>query len=100
MSSRIVELDFDHHSAKLYTPLYRAYLLEEPLRMVFHVGDDEAMRSLERAAPAALAQTRVVRGLWTGKRFTLSGNTSVCLCTGLNSPRSSSAADAEISVCH
>ena len=34
--------------AKLNAPLYRAYLLKEQLRMVFHVGYDEALRSLER----------------------------------------------------
>jgi transposase len=34
--------------AKLNAPLYRAYLLKEQLRMVFHVGYDEAIRSLER----------------------------------------------------
>src|SRR6516162_11633627 len=34
--------------AKLNAPLYRAYLLKEQLRMVFHVGSDEAIRSLER----------------------------------------------------
>ena len=34
--------------AKLNAPLYRAYLLKEHLRMVFHVGQDEAIRSLER----------------------------------------------------
>ena len=33
--------------AKLNAPLYRAYLLKEQLRMVFHVGYDEAIRSLE-----------------------------------------------------
>jgi transposase len=33
--------------AKLNAPLYRAYLLKEHLRMVFHIGYDEAMRSLE-----------------------------------------------------
>jgi transposase len=34
--------------AKLNAPLYRAYLLKEQLRMVFHVGYDEAIGSLER----------------------------------------------------
>jgi transposase len=34
--------------AKLNAPLYRAYLLKEQLRMVFHVGYDEAIDSLER----------------------------------------------------
>jgi transposase len=34
--------------AKLNAPLYRAYLLKEHLRMVFHVGYDEALRSLKR----------------------------------------------------
>jgi len=34
--------------AKLNAPLYRAYLLKEHLRMVFHVGYDEAIRTLER----------------------------------------------------
>ena len=29
-------------------PLYWAYLLKEQLRMVFHVGDDEAIHTLER----------------------------------------------------
>ena len=33
--------------AKLNTPLYRAYLLKEQLRMVFHVGYQEAIDSLE-----------------------------------------------------
>src|SRR5207245_7570503 len=34
--------------AKLNAPLYRAYLLKEQLRLVFHVGYAEAMRTLER----------------------------------------------------
>jgi transposase len=34
--------------AKLNAPLYRAYLLKEHLRMVFHVAYDEAIGSLER----------------------------------------------------
>jgi transposase len=34
--------------AKLNGPLYRAYLLKEHLRMVFHVGHAEAIHSLER----------------------------------------------------
>jgi transposase len=34
--------------AKLNAPLYRAYLLKKQLRMVFHVGYDDAIRSLER----------------------------------------------------
>jgi len=34
--------------AKLNGPLYRAYLLKEQLRMIFHVGYDEAIGSLER----------------------------------------------------
>ena len=34
--------------AKLNRPLYRAYLLKEQLRMIFHVGYDEAIGSLER----------------------------------------------------
>jgi transposase len=34
--------------AQLNAPLYRAYLLKEHLRMVFHVGYDEAIGSLER----------------------------------------------------
>jgi len=52
---------------KLNAPLYRAYLLKEQLRMVFHVGYDEAIDSLEhwlqwarrcRIGPfVALAQT-------------------------------------------
>jgi hypothetical protein len=29
--------------AKVSAPLYRAYLLKEQLRMVFHVGYDEAI---------------------------------------------------------
>ena len=32
--------------AKLNAPLYRAYLLKEQLRMIFHVGYDEAIGSL------------------------------------------------------
>jgi transposase len=34
--------------AKLNAPLYRAYLLKEHLRMVFHVGYEDAIGSLER----------------------------------------------------
>jgi len=34
--------------AKLNAPLYRAYLLKEQLRMVFHVGYDQAVGLLER----------------------------------------------------
>jgi transposase len=34
--------------ARLNAPLYRAYLLKEQLRMVFHVGYEEAIDSLER----------------------------------------------------
>jgi transposase len=34
--------------AKLNAPLYRAYLLKEQLRMIFHVGYDEAIGSLDR----------------------------------------------------
>jgi transposase len=34
--------------AKLNAPLYRAYLLKEQLRMVFHVGYDQAVSLLER----------------------------------------------------
>ena len=33
--------------AKLNGPLYRAYLLKEQLRMIFHVGYDEALDSLK-----------------------------------------------------
>jgi len=33
--------------AKLNGPLYRAYLLKEQLRMIFHVGYEEALDSLE-----------------------------------------------------
>jgi len=34
--------------AKLNAPLYRAYLLKEQLRMVFHVGYEQAVPLLER----------------------------------------------------
>ena len=67
--------------AKLNAPLYRAYLLKEQLRMVFHVGYEEAIDSLSAGSNGRGGAASVRSWHWPGPSRTIAPTSRPRCCT-------------------